>query len=115
VVKCRDVNEQLEHNTVGDHNFEKRSQLFCAHNERFPSGWRFVANKTVQQTARDQVLYGDLTWRGVHFLSTVSSKNRLSAPVSAHGLLLNNFTQNPRLCQCKKHYPSLNDVQDAVS
>src|SRR6266508_3815790 len=45
---------------------------------------------TVQQTARDQELHGDLTWRGGHESARCSS-NRLSAPVECSQFVAEGF------------------------
>jgi hypothetical protein len=46
--------------------------------------------ETVQQTARDQELDGDLTWRGGHESARCSS-NRLSAPVECSQFVAEGF------------------------
>src|SRR6266498_5355068 len=59
---------------------------------------------TVQQTARDQELHGDLTWRGGHESARCSS-NRLSAPVECSQFVAGRIsTQNPPFVTQKNAY-----------
>ena len=46
--------------------------------------------ETVQQTARDRELHGDLTWRGGHESARCSS-NRLSTPVECSQFVAKEF------------------------
>jgi hypothetical protein len=76
------------------------------------SAWIALCHiETVQQTARDQELHGDLTWRGGHESARCSS-NRLSAPVECSQFVAKEFQLRARhfvtqkmhtyeICSCK--------------
>ena len=71
--------------------FHKRGQLFMrTHNETLSVSMALCHKETVQQTARDQELHGDLTWRGGHESARCSS-NRLSAPVECTQFVAKEF------------------------
>ena len=56
-------------------------------------------------TARAKISRG-LLWRGVHIFSAAPLLNRLPVPESARSRRLKNLQASPRLCPCKRDYPT---------
>jgi hypothetical protein len=88
------------------------------------SAWIALCHlETVQQTARDQELHGDLTWRGGHESARCSS-NRLSAPVECSQFVAKEFqlrtrhfvTQKMNTCEIcsRKDKCGVNLISDAL-